>query len=48
MTAYAGIGNIFDKRYVGFVTTNAYYDGRYRETGEPRNYYAGLRINYKI
>jgi iron complex outermembrane receptor protein len=48
MTAYAGAGNLFDKRYVGFVTTNAYYDGRYRETGEPRSVYAGLRINYKI
>jgi iron complex outermembrane receptor protein len=45
--AYAGINNIFDKRYVGFVNTND-LNGQSRETGEPRNVYSGLRISYRF
>jgi len=46
-TAYVGINNIFDKRYVGFININEYY-GRYCETGEPRNIYSGLNISYRF
>jgi iron complex outermembrane receptor protein len=42
-----GINNIFDKRYVGFININDYY-GRYYETGEPQNIYAGLTLRYKL
>lgn len=44
---YAGVNNIFDKRYVGFVNINDYY-GRYYETGEPRSFYSGLNVNLKF
>jgi iron complex outermembrane recepter protein len=44
---YAGINNIFDKRYVGYVNINDFY-GRYYETGEPRSIYSGLNISYKF
>jgi iron complex outermembrane receptor protein len=44
---YAGVNNIFDKRYVGFVNINDYY-GRYYETGEPRTFYSGLNLNLKF
>jgi len=44
---YAGINNIFDKRYVGYVNINDFY-GRYYETGEPRSIYSGLNVSYKF
>jgi iron complex outermembrane receptor protein len=44
---YAGINNIFDKRYVGYVNINDFY-GRYYETGEPRSVYSGLNVSYKF
>ena len=44
---YAGVNNVFDKRYVGFVNVNDYY-GRYYETGEPRTFYSGLNVNFKF
>jgi len=44
---YIGAGNIFDKKYAGFININA-YDGRYYETGEPRNYYSGINLSYKL
>ena len=44
---YAGINNIFDKRYVGFVNVND-FSGLSRETGEPRTVYSGLRITFKL
>jgi len=43
---YAGIHNIFDRRYAGFINVNEFY-GRYYETGEPRTLYAGLKISYR-
>jgi iron complex outermembrane receptor protein len=46
-TAYVGVNNIFDKRYVGFININEFY-GRYYETGEPRTSYAGLKLSYKL
>ena len=44
---YLGAGNIFDRRYAGFININDFY-GRYYETGEPRNVYGGLTISYKF
>lgn len=44
---YAGVYNIFDKKYVGFVNIND-FNGRYYETGEPRSFYMGLNINLKL
>ena len=44
---YAGVYNIFDKKYVGFVNINDFF-GRYYETGEPRSYYMGLNVNLKL
>jgi iron complex outermembrane receptor protein len=41
---YAGLNNIWDKRYVGYITVNDYY-GRYYETGEPRNVHMGLNVS---
>jgi iron complex outermembrane receptor protein len=43
---YAGMHNIFDRRYAGFINVNEFY-GRYYETGEPRSAYAGLKISYR-
>lgn len=44
---YAGVYNIFDNKYVGFVNINDFF-GRYYETGEPRSYYMGLNVNFKL
>ena len=44
---YIGAGNIFNKRYSGFININD-YNGQYFETGEPRNFYSGLNISYKL
>lgn len=45
--AFAGINNIFDRRYAGFININD-YTGRYYEAGEPRNVYSGLNISYQF
>jgi|WetSurMetagenome_2_1015567.scaffolds.fasta_scaffold25616_2 iron complex outermembrane recepter protein len=44
---YLGVNNIFDKRYVGYININDFYN-RYYETGEPRSFYSGLNISYKF
>jgi len=44
---YIGAGNIFDKRYSGFININD-NNGQYYETGETRNYYSGINISYKF
>lgn len=44
---YAGVYNIFDNKYVGFVNINDFF-GRYYETGEPRSYYMGLNVNFNL
>ncbi|MER3524873.1 MAG: hypothetical protein C4326_12690 [Ignavibacteria bacterium] len=44
--AYAGVHNIFDRRYAGYINVNDFY-GRYYETGEPRSFYAGIKVSYK-
>ncbi|MEO8167892.1 MAG: TonB-dependent receptor [bacterium] len=43
---YAGVHNIFDRRYAGSINVNEFY-GRYYETGEPRSLYAGLKVSYR-
>ena len=43
---FAGVNNIFDKRYAGFININD-YNKRYYETGEPRTFYAGLNLTFK-
>lgn len=47
LTAFAGMTNIFDKRYASYISINDYY-GRYYETAEPRMYYAGINFNLKL
>jgi iron complex outermembrane recepter protein len=44
---YIGAGNIFNKRYSGFININD-YNGQYYDAGEPRNFYSGLNISYKL
>lgn len=49
----AGLKNIFDKRYIGFINVNANPElpvgsRRYYEPGEPRNYYLTLNLSYKF
>jgi iron complex outermembrane recepter protein len=49
----AGLNNIFDEKYVGFVNVNANPElpanqRRYYEPGEPRNFYFGLNLGYKF
>ena len=41
----AGVNNITDEVYVGFININS-SDGRYYEAGEPINYYAGINLGY--
>jgi iron complex outermembrane receptor protein len=45
--AFAGVNNIFDKRYVGFININDYL-GKFYEAGEPRNIYGGINLGYKF
>ncbi|MBI2417206.1 MAG: TonB-dependent receptor [Ignavibacteriales bacterium] len=44
---YAGAGNIFDKRYSGFVNINE-ANKMFYETGEPSTFYSGLNLTYKF
>ncbi len=41
----AGINNILDKRYVGFININS-TNGRFYEAGEPRTFYGTINIGY--
>lgn len=41
----AGINNIADKVYAGFININS-SDGRFYEAGEPQNFYAAIRLGY--
>lgn len=47
VTGFFGMNNIFDKRYSSYISLNDYY-GRYYETGEPRVFYGGLNLNFKL
>lgn len=41
------LNNMLDEVYVGFTNTNS-ADGRFYEAGEPRNYFASLKIGYRF
>jgi len=41
----AGVNNISDREYAGFVNINS-SDGRFYEAGEPQNFYAGINLGY--
>jgi iron complex outermembrane receptor protein len=43
----AGANNIFDRTYVAFVNINS-TSRRFYEAGEPRNYFAGINLGYKL
>lgn len=43
----AGVNNIFDKRYVGFININS-TSGRFYELGEPRMYFVNINLGYTL
>lgn len=45
VTAYAGVDNIGDKKYVSFININD-MGGRFYEAGPLRNFFGGLKIGY--
>jgi len=45
LTAYAGVDNIGDKKYVSFININD-MNGRYYEAGPLRNIFGGVKIGY--
>lgn len=47
LTSFLGMNNIFDRRYASFININDFYS-KYYETGEPRTYYAGVNLKYKL
>lgn len=53
MILSAGVKNIFNRRYIGFISINANPEAtvgnrRYYEPAEPRNYYITLNTSYKF
>jgi iron complex outermembrane receptor protein len=45
LTAFAGVDNIGDKKYVSFININD-MSGRFYEAGPKRNFFGGLKIGY--
>ena len=45
LTAFAGVDNINDKKYVSFININD-LNGRYYEAGPKRNFFGGLKLGY--
>ncbi|MBI5402259.1 MAG: TonB-dependent receptor [Ignavibacteriae bacterium] len=45
VTAYAGVDNISDKKYVSYININD-MSGRYYEAGPKRNFFGGLKFGY--
>lgn len=45
ITAYAGVDNLGDKKYVSFVNIND-MGGRFYEAGPKRNFFGGIKIGY--
>ena len=43
---YLGVNNIFDESYNSNIRINA-FGGRYYEPAPPRNYYAGITVNFQ-
>lgn len=44
---YAGVYNIFDKKYIGFINTND-FQGKFYQTGEPRSVYSGINVRMNL
>jgi len=44
-SAFAGVDNIGDKKYVSFININD-LNGRFYEAGAPRNFFGGVKIGY--
>jgi iron complex outermembrane recepter protein len=47
LIGYIGVRNIFNKNFIGFINTND-YNGRYYEPAEPRYFFSGINISYKL
>lgn len=45
ITAFAGVDNINDKKYVSFININD-LNGRYYEAGPQRNFFGGIKLGY--
>jgi iron complex outermembrane receptor protein len=45
LTAFAGVDNINDKKYVSFININD-LNGRYYEAGPQRNFFGGIKLGY--
>lgn len=45
ITAYAGVDNISDKKYVSYININD-MGGRFYEAGPRRNFFGGIKIGY--
>ena len=45
ITAYAGVDNIGDKKYVSYININD-MGGRYYEAGPKRNFFGGIKVGY--
>ncbi len=45
LTAYAGVDNIGDKKYVSYININD-MGGRFYEAGPKRNFFGGIKIGY--
>ena len=49
---YAGVNNILDEKYASMISVNAPSFGgrapRYYYPGLPRNYYGGVKLEYKF
>jgi len=43
----AGMNNITDKVYVGFININS-SNGRFYEAGEPQSWYVGINLGYSF
>lgn len=43
----AGINNITDAKYISFLNINS-TNGRFYESGEPRNFFAGVTLGYRF
>lgn len=45
ITAYAGVDNIGDKKYVSFININD-MSGKFYEPGPLRNFFGGVKLGY--
>lgn len=47
MLLSCGLNNMFDVNYVGFININS-SNGRFYEVGEPRNFFANIKLGYTL